>query len=809
MRVDVSKEATMSRRSVHLAQEGHRATDRRSASCPGSGETKGQSKEQKVTPVLQRCSQGEGKGLQTIVVSKCVCAVCVFTSATPPEGKVRGSFVSLPVLNAERLKTAKVFVDKAVKMHKVFSIQGPYPVIRAALRARGWVEQHMHRPNHHAHRRHSDEGRASSNDAGDSDDDDENSNDVEKEQDQDGLYDLMSRMVRNEMVYFYWTNRRDAINTNSLQKEQIINHFAKAASFATKVGLCVNLRNLHWFDSADPETFFPRCYRLGAQDEKHAFIEDYRRTACTSLLKYIVEKERGVQGEGMSHNIQDHRKQSKRPSRPVVPSQVIDIALKVCQEYLESLEYCDIDISSETSQTLKKEEWAEFMDNYYLVVHGGAEIENSDCFVTCCKAMLQKLVDVSPQLDIDGMHNIWIIKPGAKSRGRGIKCAKHLNQILKLVDGDPNLIKESKWVVQKYVECPLLVHGTKFDVRQWFLVTDWNPLTVWFYRKCYLRFSTQPYSLDTLDSSVHLCNHSIQKHLRPSQHRHGGIPADNMWSDDQFQSFLSSQGREAQWHTMVVPGMKKAVIHALQTTQDLIESRKNTFELYGADFMLGRDLRPWLIEINASPTMAPSTPVTARLCAAVQEDTLRVVLDRRADRRADTGDFQLIYRQAAVEVPQYVGVNLLVEGFQIKCPCPLPPLRSFNHSAPKHRGPAKEKEPTAEKVKPLPKLLLRSAKTRLRNTSSGVPPPPLLPPEPPVISKSVTLDLPMTVSSFHLPLHAQSHSVFLSKRRAKESKACSEKDQTCTSEKHRSPSLHLEITVPKESRPAATSTLST
>uniref|UniRef100_A0A672I1I2 Tubulin tyrosine ligase-like family, member 3 n=1 Tax=Salarias fasciatus TaxID=181472 RepID=A0A672I1I2_SALFA len=580
----------------------------------------------------------------------------------------------LPLLDPDSLRAAREFADKAVKMHKIFAVQGRYPVIRAALRARGWVEQCMHSSKQKVH--HSD--------------------DAEKPPDPQRLHDLMSHLVRNKMVYFYWTNRRHSINSNNLHKDQFTNHFEKAGTFTTKVGLCMNLRNLHWFDSANPDTFFPRCYRLGAQDERIAFIEDYRRTACVGLLKYIVEMDRGVQGEGPSYNIKCttsllrlcQRKQNKRQPRLDL-SQITSSALQVCQEFLESFEHHDIDMSSETPPMLSQ----------------------------LLSGLSSEMKAVSPQLEIDGIHNIWIIKPGAKSRGRGIKCARRLDQILRVVDGDPTLINERKWVVQKYLERPFLVHGTKFDVRQWFLVTDWNPLTIWFYKKCYLRFSTQPYSLDTLDSSVHLCNNSIQKHLTPSQQRHQCIPTDNMWSDKEFRAFLSTGGRKSQWETVVVPGMKKAVIHALQTSQDLMDSRKNTFELYGADFMLGRDLHPWLIEINASPTMAPSTPVTARLCAAVQEDTLRVVLDRRLDRTANTGDFELIYKQAAVDIPQYVGVNLLVEGFAIKGASPLPPLRSSKRSAPKHRGAITEKNP-AEKVKLLPKM--RAVKSLLQNTSGTV-----------------------------------------------------------------------------------------
>eukprot|EP00070_Physeter_catodon_P028470 XP_028335364.1 tubulin monoglycylase TTLL3 isoform X1 [Physeter catodon] len=514
-----------------------------------------------------------------------------------------------------------------LQQKKIFMIQGRYPVIRCLLRRRGWVEKKMV---HHLGTTlllpHKDLDSSVMGDSDTTEDEDEDEDeafrlpqlfefdDLLEFDDLHGTHALMSRMVRNEIPYFIWTTRRDVLDCRFLSKDQMINHYARAGSFTTKVGLCLNLRNLPWFDEADADSFFPRCYRLGAEDDKKAFIGD-----------------------------KQPKKQEKKPV--TVSPEFVDEALCACEEHLNSVAHVDIDKDVEAPLYLSPEGWSLFLQRYYQVVHEGAELRYLDTQVQRCEDILQQLRAVVPQMDMEGDRNIWIVKPGAKSRGRGIMCMDHLEEILKLVDGYPMMMKDCKWVVQKYIEQPLLIFGTKFDLRQWFLVTDWNPLTVWFYRDSYIRFSTQPFSLKNLDNSVHLCNNSIQKHLENSCHRHPLLPSDNMWSSQKFQAHLQEMGAPNAWSTIIVPGMKAAVIHALQTSQDTVQSRKASFELYGADFVFGEDFQPWLIEINASPTMAPSTAVTARLCAGVQADTLRVVIDRRLDRSCDTGAFELIYKQ--------------------------------------------------------------------------------------------------------------------------------------------------------------------
>ncbi|KAM5231708.1 tubulin monoglycylase TTLL3 isoform 5-T5 [Hipposideros larvatus] len=539
-----------------------------------------------------------------------------------------------------RLRNARIHVERAVKQKKIFMIQGRYPVIRCLLRQRGWVEKKMVHPlgtTLPPPQKDLDSSVMGDSDTTEDEDEDENA-----------VFQPSQLFDFDDFLEF-----DDLDGTHALM-----------------VGLCLNLRNLPWFDEADADSFFPRCYRLGAEDDKKAFIEDFWLTAARNVLKLVVKS------EWKSHSIQAEEKEAPGDKQPkkqekksvMISPEFVDEALCACEEHLSNLAHLDIDKDLEAPLYLSPEGWSLFLQRYYQVVHEGAELRHLDTQVPRCEDILQRLQAVVPQMDMEGDRNVWIVKPGAKSRGRGIMCMDHLEEMLKLVEGNPMMMKDGKWVVQKYIERPLLIFGTKFDLRQWFLVTDWNPLTVWFYRDSYIRFSTQPFSLKNLDNSVHLCNNSIQKHLENSCHRHPLLPSDNMWSSQKFQAHLQDMGAPNAWSTIIVPGMKAAVIHALQTSQDTVQCRKASFELYGADFVFGEDFQPWLIEINASPTMAPSTSVTARLCTDVQADTLRVVIDWRLDRNCDTGAFELIYKQPAVEVPQYVGIRLLVEGSTIKKP---------------------------------------------------------------------------------------------------------------------------------------------
>ena len=102
---------------------------------------------------------------------------------------------------------------------------------------------------------------------------------------------------------------------------------------------------------------------------------------------------------------------------------------------------------------------------------------------------------------------MWIIKPGSRSRGRGIKVFKNWDEIKDYAKNNEG----GKQVAQKYIENPLIIDGKKFDIRQWVLVTDWNPLTVWVYDECYIRLAAQDYDANSTSKFSHLTNNCVVK----------------------------------------------------------------------------------------------------------------------------------------------------------------------------------------------------------------------------------------------------------------------------------------------------------
>ena len=229
------------------------------------------------------------------------------------------------------------------------------------------------------------------------------------------------------------------------------------------------------------------------------------------------------------------------------------------------------------------------------------------------------------QFDLNlSAKNAWIVKPAGKSRGRGIACFDSLDDILEYSRATS---KESQWIVQKYLENSLIVHKRKFDIRQWVLVTSWEPLIAWFYDDCYLRFCVNEYTLDDLeDKFKHLANNSISK----KSPKFDATPIEgSMWRRNQFVEYLNSQGKDGErlWNERVVTQMKQAAQASLKCVQSMVENRAHSFEIYGFDFMLDNELNPWLIEVNSSPSMEYSTTITKDLTKKALTDLVACVLD--------------------------------------------------------------------------------------------------------------------------------------------------------------------------------------
>lgn len=111
-------------------------------------------------------------------------------------------------------------------------------------------------------------------------------------------------------------------------------------------------------------------------------------------------------------------------------------------------------------------------------------------------------------------HSTWIIKPGENSnRGMGITVVKTIREIESIIGRPSKKDGDSTFIIQKYIDYPLLVHKRKFDFRCFGLLTSINgSLKGYCYQDGYIRTSCREYSLDDVtDQFIHLTNDAIQQ----------------------------------------------------------------------------------------------------------------------------------------------------------------------------------------------------------------------------------------------------------------------------------------------------------
>ena len=353
-----------------------------------------------------------------------------------------------------------------------------------------------------------------------------------------------------------WVLQSRECEYGSLQDNQIVNHFEKNGVITTKIGLCKNLRGLKWINNVDVDDFLPKCFDLCDDEDLTAFEEEFKLCKAMTILKLYMKlaslksfpeiekiKERAkVANEVLNRNMISLDDLIDRKKFPEIVSpkewevlaegelNLEGLAKKKHEEWLLAINAKYNDTKDQEKKKKKKKKNKEQAHDKETE----EKEEYNDEFTKEVDATLSKYEEMYPQYNLTNTNNIWILKPAGLSRGRGITCYNSLVEIQDHIKS-----KELQWVAQKYIENPLIVCKRKFDIRQWVLVTSFNPLTIWKYEECYIRFSALDYNVEDVSNKfIHLTNNSIGA-------LHKGFDKSeikgNMYSQDQFKDFIKEK----------------------------------------------------------------------------------------------------------------------------------------------------------------------------------------------------------------------------------------------------------------------------
>ncbi|XP_037046574.1 tubulin polyglutamylase ttll6-like [Bradysia coprophila] len=236
-------------------------------------------------------------------------------------------------------------------------------------------------------------------------------------------------------------------------------------------------------------------------------------------------------------------------------------------------------------------------------------------------------------------NRTYIIKPAAAAQGRGIYLTQNLKDIN--MDG---------MICQVYLKKPLLIDGFKFDLRVYALVTSLDPLRIYIYNEGLTRFATKPYALPTKANTgnafMHLTNYSLNKH---SESFSSDKDKGSKRTFSSLNRILSMNGYDVQtlWNE-IDEIVVKTVISALPVLKhnysasfprhDVMQA---CFEILGVDIIIDEHFKPWLLEVNHSPSFSTSEYVDRKVKSGLVRDTFNLLGVNGTDRKNVLRDDQI------------------------------------------------------------------------------------------------------------------------------------------------------------------------
>lgn len=149
-----------------------------------------------------------------------------------------------------------------------------------------------------------------------------------------------------------------------------------------------------------------------------------------------------------------------------------------------------------------------------------------------------------------------------------------------------------------------LYQGRKFDIRTYLLALSINgSFKFFFYEEGYLRTSSYLFTTKNLkDKYIHLTNDAIQQ----SCQHYSKYQAGNKVSYSEFQLYLSSKYPKQSYQVAALHEQMKEICRSvvIATYKKLDSSRKKFgFQIFGLDFIVNSEFKPFLIEVNTNPCL--------------------------------------------------------------------------------------------------------------------------------------------------------------------------------------------------------------